>query len=108
MATRATTAWGEATVLEEVVLPQDAGEKQFTSVVQLLEGAEGELFVRFAYATAGTARRGPVTLRVGDVERLREALAERPRLAAVLPLARVERETRSVNARKSRADGVAR
>ncbi len=98
MATKATTAWGEATVLEEIVLPQDAGEKRFTSVVQLLEGAEGELYVRFAYATDGTARRGPVTLRAGDLELLREALAEQPRLAAALPLARAERKAPAGNA----------
>ncbi len=105
VATKATTAWGEATVLEEIVLPQDAGEKRFTSVVQLLEGSEGELYVRFAYATDGTARRGPVTLRPGDLELLREALAERPRLAAALPLARAERKAPGASARGNRGGG---
>ena len=88
MATKAATVWGEATVVEEVTLPQRAGEKRFASVVQLLEGEDGERFVRFAYTTDGTTRRGPVTLRARDVERLREALAGSPQLAAALPLSR--------------------
>jgi hypothetical protein len=40
--------------------------------------------VRFAYSTDGTARRGPLTLRGADVERLRKALAKKPRLRAAL------------------------
>jgi hypothetical protein len=84
MATKVTTAWGEATVVDEVALPQHAGEKEFASVVQLLAGAEGERYVRFAYTTDGTARRGPVTLRAEDVERLHAALRDRPELAAAL------------------------
>lgn len=86
MAERATTPWGNATVVEEVRLRQQAGDRRFTSVVQLLEGKGGERLVRFAYATDGRARRGPVTLRVRDVERLREALRERPELAEALRL----------------------
>lgn len=84
MTTRAATAWGEATLLEEIRLPQRAGGKRFASVVQLLEGAQGEVLVRFAYTTDGTARRGPVTLRERDLERLRAALGERPGLARAL------------------------
>ena len=86
MATKAATAWGEATVLEEVTLPQTAGEKRFTSVVQLLEAENGDRLVRFAYTTDGAARRGPVTLRLCDVERLHRALAARPELAQALAL----------------------
>ena len=86
MATKAATAWGQATVVEEVTLPQEAGEKEFASVVQLLEAEGGETLVRFAYTTDGTARRGPVTFRERDLERLREALAAHPRLARVLAL----------------------
>ena len=37
--------------------------------------------MRFAYTTGGVARRGPVTLRLRDLERLRAALAEHPQLA---------------------------
>jgi hypothetical protein len=84
MATKAATPWGEATVLEELALPQRAGDKRFTSIVQLLEGPGGERLVRFAYATAGTARRGPVTLRARDLARLRAAARERPALAEAL------------------------
>jgi hypothetical protein len=84
MATKATTPWGEAKILDELMLAQRAGSKRFASVVQLLEGRRGELFVRFAYATDGVARRGPVTLRARDVERLRAELHAHPSLAAIL------------------------
>ncbi len=87
MATKATTAWGEATVLDEVTVPQEAGEKRFASVVQLLSGADGERYVRFAYTTDGTARRGPVTLREEDIGRLRDAVREHPELARALAFA---------------------
>jgi hypothetical protein len=79
-----TTAWGKAKLVEEVMLPQRAGQKRFASVVQLLEDEKGEWLVRFAYTTNGTARRGPVTFRRVDLERLREQLDDRPHLAAVL------------------------
>jgi hypothetical protein len=88
MATKATTAWGEAAVLEEVTLPQSAGEREFASVVQLLAGADGARYVRFAYTTDGTARRGPVTLREEDLARLRAELRGHPELAAALGLPR--------------------
>lgn len=84
MSTKATTAWGPATVVEEVVLPQRVGEKRFASHVQLLEGRKGELLVRFAYSTGDRARRGPVTLRARDLARLRAAAGEHPRLATAL------------------------
>jgi hypothetical protein len=42
--------------------------------------------VRFAYSTGGVARRGPVTLRSRDLERLRSALRDHPALAAALAL----------------------
>jgi hypothetical protein len=83
---KAATPWGPSNVVEELTLAQRAGEKRFTSVVQLLEAPSGEHLVRFAYATGGTTRRGPVTLRLRDVERLRAALAERPKLAEALGL----------------------
>jgi hypothetical protein len=83
---RAATPWGQADLVEELTLPQRAGEKRFASVVQLLETMQGERLVRFAYATKGTARRGPVTLRERDVARLRAALAQHPALAEALKL----------------------
>jgi hypothetical protein len=78
------TPWGSAALVDELTLPQRAGERRFASLVQLLEGASGEQLVRFAYSTGGTARRGPVTMRARDLERLRAALAEHPALAATL------------------------
>lgn len=86
MATKVTTAWGQAEVLEEVALPQEAGGKTFASIVQLLADGDGERYVRFAYTTGDTARRGPVTLRAEDVARLHVELVERPELAAALGL----------------------
>jgi len=84
MATKTATPWGPATLVEELTLPQRSGEKRFASVVQLLEGAKGERLVRFAYSTGGSARRGPVTLRARDVERLVSGLAGCPQLAESL------------------------
>ena len=83
---KATTPWGPAELVEELTLAQRAGDKRFSSVVQLLEAPGGERLVRFAYTTGGSARRGPVTLRARDVERLRAGLAERPALAEALGL----------------------
>jgi hypothetical protein len=81
---KAATPWGDAAIVDEVVLQQRAGEKRFASVVQLLENAGGERLVRFAYKTEGTARRGPVTLRARDLAKLHEALAKHPDLASAL------------------------
>jgi hypothetical protein len=78
------TPWGAARPVEQVTLQQRAGEKRFASIVQLLEREDGERLVRFAYTTGGATRRGPVTLRLRDLERLRSALAEYPALAEAL------------------------
>jgi hypothetical protein len=78
------TPWGPASDVEEVSVPQRAGEKRFAVLVQLLETKGGERLVRFAYTTEGSARRGPVTMRARDVERLRAALERAPVLAAAL------------------------
>jgi hypothetical protein len=80
----AATPWGTAVVLEEATVPQRAGEKRFKVVTQLLETRDGERLVRFAYATAGSTRRGPVTMQARDLERLRAALERAPALAEVL------------------------
>ena len=47
------TPWGRATVVEEVRIAQAGAEKEFAAIVQLLEGADGEPLVRFAYTTDG-------------------------------------------------------
>jgi hypothetical protein len=79
-----TTPWGPATPVEHVRLQQQAGDKRFASLVELLETDRGEPLLRFAYTTDGVVRRGPVTLRVRDLARLRNELAKRPALAAAL------------------------
>jgi hypothetical protein len=80
----ASTPWGPATVVERLALPQRAGVKRFSSVLELLETERGERLVRFAYTTGGVARRGPMTLRERDLERLRSELARHPALAEIL------------------------
>jgi hypothetical protein len=78
------TPWGRAILVESLTVRQQAGERRFASVVELLENDRGERLVRFAYSTGGVARRGPVTLRARDVERLHAALAKTPELADAL------------------------
>ena len=86
MAKRTATPWGPAHLVEELTVRQQAGARRFASKVQLLETAKGERLVRVAYATDGTVRRGPVTLRAGDIARLRAALSQHPALAEALGL----------------------
>jgi hypothetical protein len=86
VARKSTTPWGAAAVVDELSLQQRAGAKRFASTVQLLE-AGGERYVRFAYTTGGSARRGPVTLRRRDLERLGAELARHPALAEALTVA---------------------
>jgi hypothetical protein len=71
-------------LVEQLRLPQQAGDKRFASVVELLENDRGERLVRFAYSTDGTARRGPVTLRERDLARLGKELGKKPALADAL------------------------
>jgi hypothetical protein len=85
-ATKTATPWGRAELIAEVTVRQQAGERRFASVVQLLETADGERLVRFAYSTGGVARRGPVTLRQRDVARLHELLAKHTELSEALGL----------------------
>jgi hypothetical protein len=83
---KAATPWGRATVVEELRVTQRAGDRRFDTVVQLLADEKGGELVRFAYSSGGRARRGPVTFRRRDLERLQAALASRPRLAEALGL----------------------
>ena len=78
------TPWGKAELVEQVSVPQRAGDKRFASVVELLETEKGERLVRLAYSTGGANRRGPVTLRERDLEKLRDAIADRPALQEAL------------------------
>ena len=79
---KAATPWGPASLVERLSVPQRAGERRFAS--ELLETEKGERLVRIAYTTDGTARRGPVTLRLRDLEKLRAALGEHPALQEAL------------------------
>jgi hypothetical protein len=85
-ATKTATPWGAAEVVDELKVRQQAGERRFASVVQLLETADGERLVRIAYTTDGIARRGPVTLRERDLAALRTQLDKHPTLADALGL----------------------
>ena len=78
------TPWGKARIVEQVNVAQRAGERRFSTVVELLETDGGERLVRFAYTTDGTARRGPVTLRAKDVERMQKLLERTPELREAL------------------------
>jgi hypothetical protein len=80
------TPWGAADVLERVSIPQRAGDQRFSSLVELLENDRGDRLVRIAYSTDGVVRRGPVTLRARDLDRLRAELQRRPELAEALGL----------------------
>ena len=79
-----TTPWGKASTVEQVSVAQRAGERRFSTVVELLETDSGERLVRFAYTTGGSARRGPVTLRAKDVERMHKLLERTPELREAL------------------------
>lgn len=78
------TPWGKAVLVESVSIPQRSGDKRFATLVELLETEDGRRLVRFAYTTEGRARRGPVTLRDRELERLRTALQRAPALRAAL------------------------
>ena len=79
-----TTPWGKATSLETISVPQRSAERRFTTRVELLTTEGGERLVRFSYATDGTGRRGPVTLRERDLAKLRVALERAPELGRML------------------------
>jgi len=83
---KVTTPWGPTEVVEEVKVAQRASEKRFATIVQLLAGANDEPFVRISYTTDGVVRRGPVTMRVRDLERVLNEVAEQPGLAAAFRL----------------------
>lgn len=78
------TPWGKARAVEQVSVAQRAGERRFSTVVELLETEFGERLVRFAYTTDGSARRGPVTLRAKDVARMQKLLERTPVLREAL------------------------
>jgi hypothetical protein len=84
-----TTPWGKAKTIDEVSVPQRAGEKRFMTKVELLETGAGERLVRFSYATDGASRRGPVTLRDRDLAKLGAVLERAPELRQALEVIRM-------------------
>ena len=82
--TSISTPWGTASTVEQVSVAQRAGERRFSTVVELLETDSGERLVRFSYTTDGSARRGPVTLRAKDVARMQKLLERTPQLREAL------------------------
>jgi len=94
MATKKATPWGKAVLVDEVAVGQQApglegqSPREFSTHVQLLETDSGERLVRLAYATAddGVVRRGPVTMQLGDLDRLLDELGAHPDLAAAFRL----------------------
>ena len=83
---KAATPWGPAELVEELTVAQQAGQKRFSSKLQLLETAKGERLVRFSYSGPGGGVRGPVTLRARDIDKLRTALGKYPGLAEALAM----------------------
>ena len=84
-----TTPWGKAKTIEEVSVPQRAGEKRFMTKVELLETEAGERLVRFSYARDGASRRGPVTRRERDLAKLGAVLERAPELRQALEVMRM-------------------
>lgn len=78
------TPWGKTVSLETVSVPQRAGDRRFSSRVELLETAGGERLVRFSYTTGSAVRRGPVTLRERDLAKLAALLERAPGLQGAL------------------------
>ena len=83
---KAATPWGPAELVDELSVPQQAGEKKFSSKLQLLETTKGERLLRLSYSGPGGGVRGPVTLRARDIGKLKTALAKHPELAETLGL----------------------
>jgi len=89
-------------VIDELRVAQRAGDRRFDTIVQLLEDEKGGELIRFAYSTGGTARRGPVTLRGRDLERVRSEVRSHPRLAAALGLGSATSSRRSTTESRRR------
>lgn len=81
----ANTPWGKANVVEEVTVPQKGTkDREFAAVIQFLEDEQGAGMVRFSYSTDASVRRGPLTVRLADLAKLKKALAKKPRLHRAL------------------------
>ena len=77
--------WGAGEVVEEVVIPASADGHGWEPTIQLLAYADGGECLRFCYYDDhGRFGRGPMLLRPEDITDLRAALAETPRIRALL------------------------
>jgi hypothetical protein len=80
------TPWGRASVVEEVAVDHDTGERHYDAIVQLLETRDRVQLVRFGSRASGAHRLNCLTLRADELQALEEALIETERLASVLRL----------------------
>jgi hypothetical protein len=77
--------WGAGQIVEEVAICARAGGHGWEPTLQLLAYAEGGEALRFCYYDEqGRFGRGPMLLRPEDVAPLRAALADAPRIRALL------------------------
>jgi hypothetical protein len=77
--------WGRAELLEEVTVESAGSDGQPVVVgVARLRDADGSELLRFFYRSSGRVVRGPLTLRAGERNELRSALAKAPKLRALL------------------------
>lgn len=79
-----TTPWGKGEQVALARIEQRAGERRFATLLEVVELPSGERLVRLAYSTDGRSRRGPVTLRERDLERLRSAILGDPVVRAAV------------------------
>ena len=77
--------WGAGEIVEEAAFAAHAGEHGWEPTIQLLVYADGSETLRFCYYDErGRFGRGPMLLRPEDLPALRDALAEAPRIRALL------------------------
>lgn len=79
---RATSWWGEGEIVEETFLP--APEPAAEPCLQLIRFPNGRYGIRFAHYHGRRWGRDPLVVTEEDLEDLRDALAETPRLRALL------------------------
>lgn len=78
------TPWGRGRVVARAGVEQSADDREFATIVEVVELGTGERVVRVAYSTDGVARRGPVTLRARDLARLTTLVRRNPTLLGTL------------------------
>lgn len=77
--------WGSGQILEEAAAPNEFYEPVIQLLVPNEGGHDGEEHVRFAfYSQRGAFQRSPLVIGPDDIEQLRRALKETPRIRALL------------------------